>query len=151
MNAKIRAPFGVLGITVLDGNLTGIAFLPSSEPLLPPAEPFAREVCRQLEAYLSDPGFEFDLPLKPEGTPFRQKVWEEIARIPRGKTLKYGDIANALSSAPRAIGQACGSNPIPVVIPCHRVVSASGLGGFMHHGEGEPLSIKRWLLQHESD
>ncbi len=151
MNARIEAPFGVLGLTVRNGRLSEIAFLPEGEPLLRPSDPLSIEVCRQLEAYLHDPDFEFDLPLDPEGTAFQKKVWHKISAIPKGKTLQYGEIARLLSSSPRAVGQACGSNSIPIVIPCHRVVSKSGLGGFMHHADGNPISVKKWLLAHESD
>ena len=151
MNAKMKAPFGVLGISAGDGFLKEILFLPEEESLLPPSDPFAERICLELEAYLSDPDFRFDIPLMPAGTAFQKRVWKEISEISRGKTLEYGEIAKILSSSPRAVGQACGSNPIPIVIPCHRVVSKSGLGGFMHRGEGYPLSIKKWLLSHESD
>lgn len=149
--AKIEAPFGFLGVRTSGEHLTGIEFLPSTASALSPSDPFTEEVCFQLKCYLADPDFVFDLPLNPQGTEFQKRVWGEIAAIPRGKTRLYGDIAQEVSSAPRAIGQACGSNPIPVVIPCHRVVSKTGLGGFMHHGEGDPLVIKRWLLAHEAD
>lgn len=149
--AKIPAPFGVLGI-IIDGNhLEGIDFLPQDTPLAPPENAFAKKVCGQINTYLSNPGFQFDIPLKLAGTPFQRRVWEAISKIPPGRTSQYGEISKALSSAPRAVGQACGSNPIPIVIPCHRVVSKTGPGGFMHHDEGEPLSIKRWLIEHESD
>ncbi len=151
MNAKMKTPFGVLGIAVTDGFLKRIEFLPGAEPLLLPSDPFTEKVCREIEAYLSDPDFRFGIPLMPEGTLFQKRVWNEIAKIPRGKTLEYGQIAKTLSSSPRAVGQACGSNPIPIVIPCHRVVSRSGPGGFMHRHEGNPLLIKKWLLSHESD
>jgi methylated-DNA-[protein]-cysteine S-methyltransferase len=76
-------------------------------------------------------------------------VWEAIAAIPRGRTLTYGQVAKQVRSAPRAVGQACGANWFPLVIPCHRVVGAKSLGGFGHHGEGFHLEIKRWLLAHE--
>jgi methylated-DNA-[protein]-cysteine S-methyltransferase len=69
--------------------------------------------------------------------------------IPRGKTRSYGELAAELKSAAQAIGQACGTNPIPIIIPCHRVVGKAGLGGFMKHADGDPLEIKRWLLDHE--
>ncbi len=149
-DAKIAAPFGVLGIRIMENCLSRIDFLPPAESLLEPESMLAREVCDQLNAYLSDPGFRFEIPIRLSGTPFQMKVWKEIARIPPGKTLQYGDISKYLHSSPRAVGQACGSNPIPILIPCHRVVSAQGLGGFMHKGEGLPLSIKRWLIEHES-
>ena len=148
---RMPAPFGVLGILVEDGCLARIEFLKSGTFLLPPSDPVSEALCRQIEAYFSDPEFAIEIPLKLRGTPFQKKVWAKISQIPRGRTRQYGEIANDLHSAPRAVGQACGSNPVPIVIPCHRVVSRAGLGGFMHHGEGEPLSIKHWLLDHESD
>lgn len=150
-DARIAAPFGVLGIRIEENCLTGIDFLPPAEPLLEPKSPLAREVRDQLHAYLSDSNFIFDVPIRLSGTPFQTKVWQEIAKIPSGKTLRYCDISKFISSSPRAVGQACGSNPIPIIIPCHRVVSAKGMGGFMHKGAGFPLSIKRWLIEHESD
>ncbi|MBY0577898.1 MAG: methylated-DNA--[protein]-cysteine S-methyltransferase [Burkholderiales bacterium] len=149
--AKIEAPFGFLGIRTEGACLAGIEFLPSREEPLAPSDAFAEKVCLQLAAYLADPDFDFDLPLQLHGTEFRKMVWGKIAKIPRGKTRLYGEIAQELSSAPRAVGQACGANPLPIVIPCHRVVAKTGLGGFMHHGEGDPLLIKKWLLAHESD
>ena len=69
--------------------------------------------------------------------------------IPRGETRSYGELAKQLRSAAQAVGQACGANPLPIVIPCHRVVGKAGMGGFMKHGDGAPLDIKRWLLTHE--
>lgn len=149
--AKVAAPFGFLGILTEDECLAGVDFLPPHDQPLPPSDPFTKNVCLQIESYLSDPNFSFDLPLKLRGTPFQNTVWLEIAKISKGKTRLYGEIAQDLASAPRAIGQACGANPVPIVIPCHRVVAKTGLGGFMHHGEGNPLTIKRWLLAHESD
>ena len=149
-DARIPAPFGTLGIRIAGNRLTGIDFLTQDVPLLEPVDPFAREVCNQIAAYLAQPSFRFDLPLSLSGTPFQMKVWAEIAKIPSGRTLRYGDISKYLHSSPRAVGQACGSNPIPLVIPCHRVVSAAGMGGFMHSGKGHPLAVKRWLIAHES-
>ncbi len=148
--ARIAAPFGVLGIATAEDGVTAIDFLPRGTPLLPPQNAMAARACSQLEAYLRDPGFVFDLPLKPGGTPFRNRVWQALRRIPAGQTRSYGELAQALHSAPRAVGQACGANPLPIVIPCHRVVAKDGgLGGFMNAAEGGPLAIKRWLLQHE--
>ena len=69
--------------------------------------------------------------------------------IPRGQVLTYGEVAARIGSSPRAVGQACGNNPIPVIIPCHRIVGKASLGGFMHHSGGYALDIKRWLLVHE--
>lgn len=112
--------------------------------------PLATETARQLHAYLKDPDFVFGLPLKPSGTHFQRRVWEQISAIPRGKTRTYGELAGDLNNAPRAVGQACGANPFPLVVPCHRVIAANGgLGGFNRQGGGFLLDIKRWLLAHE--
>lgn len=148
--ARLATPFGVLGIVTDGAALTAIDFLPAGTPELAPQDALAAKVCAQLQAYLADPAFAFDLPLAPAGTPFRSQVWQALRRIPSGKTLSYGELARQLHSAPRAIGQACGANPIPILIPCHRVLARNGLGGFMNSVGDGSLSIKRWLLQHES-
>jgi len=147
--AKLAVPFGVLGIRCSDDVLTGITILPASEKPLRAASAFARAVCEQLLRYVADPGAHFSIPLEPRGTEHQQRVWQAMCAIPRGKTRSYGELAVELRSAAQAVGQACGANPIPIIIPCHRVVGKSGLGGFMHHASGGPLDIKRWLLAHE--
>jgi methylated-DNA-[protein]-cysteine S-methyltransferase len=147
--AIIAAPFGKLAIRCSDTDLLGVEFVSSRMKALAPASPMAREICDQLSAYFADAGFEFDLPFTLDGTHHQCLVWQAILDIPRGETLTYGELAKRIGSSARAVGQACGGNPIPIVIPCHRVVSASGLGGFMHHAEGDALDIKRWLLAHE--
>jgi methylated-DNA-[protein]-cysteine S-methyltransferase len=110
----------------------------------------AERAARQLERWLEDPAFVFDLTLRPDGTPFQQRAWQAMRDIPLGTVATYGELAAKLGSAARAVGGACGANPIPVIIPCHRVV-ASGhrMGGFMGHVDGDPIAIKRWLLAHE--
>lgn len=148
-HARLAMPFGVLGVITEGDHLTGIDFLPIETPRLRAITPLAREACAQLQAYVADPSFRFDLPLRPHGTPYQHRVWQALLGIPSGKSESYGALANQLGSAPRAVGQACGANPIPVIIPCHRVLSKTGLGGFMHHADGGPLQIKRWLLEHE--
>ncbi len=147
--AKLKVPFGVLGIRCERDALTGIDFLPASAKPQPPATPFTKKVCEELEAYLADPDFHFTLPLKASGTLHQNKVWQAMRAIPCGEVRTYGDLAAELHSSPRAVGQACGNNPIPIVIPCHRVVGKAGLGGFMHHSGGDALDIKLWLLRHE--
>jgi methylated-DNA-[protein]-cysteine S-methyltransferase len=148
--ARMRAPFALLGIRTAGTAVTGIEYLPLGERALAPTNALAERACRQLERYLADPQFRFSLPLAPSGTAFRQRVWEALAQIPIGESRTYGELARALRSAPRAIGGACGANPIALVIPCHRVVGSRGsLGGFMGETEGGPIAIKRWLLTHE--
>ncbi|MDR2195137.1 MAG: methylated-DNA--[protein]-cysteine S-methyltransferase [Gallionellaceae bacterium] len=147
--AKLKTPFGVLGICCSEEKLTGIAFLPPQVKALSPQNALAREVCGQLSAYLADAGFHFDLPLDLAGTDHQRRVWHAMCAIPCGQVRTYGDLAAEMRSSPRAVGQACGNNPIPVVVPCHRIVGKHGLVGFMHHSGGRATDIKRWLLEHE--
>ena len=147
--AKLPTSFGMLGIRCEADALTGIDFLEPDAAPQPPSETFAREVCGQLQAYFIDPNLHFNLSLKLNGTAHQTKVWQAISAIPSGQTRNYGDLATLLASSPRAVGQACGANPIPIVIPCHRVVSKSGIGGFIHQREGDALDIKCWLLAYE--
>lgn len=147
--ARLPVPFAVLGIKTDGTALTGIDFLPPGTPVMEPQDVVSRQVCAQLQAYLADPLFSFDLPLALHGTAFQSRVWQALRQIPSGSTQSYGELAKRLHSAPRAVGQACGANPIPVIIPCHRVLARHGLGGFMNSAGGDPLAIKRWLLQHE--
>ncbi len=149
--AILPAPFGALGVRVDGDELTGLEFLPPGTAPVACELPLVKRVERELAAYYADPGHVFDLPLRPIGTPFRQRVWNALLAIPTGQTRGYGDIARILNSAPRAVGQAVGDNPLPVIIPCHRVIAADGgLGGFMHRRAGFSQDIKRWLLAHEN-
>jgi methylated-DNA-[protein]-cysteine S-methyltransferase len=148
--AIVAAPGFALGVQCNDDEITGIDFLePRAEQA--PATPLAAETVRQLKAYIADPSFVFGLPLRPAGTTFQRRVWEQISAIPCGQTNTYGQLAKNLKNAPRAVGQACGANFYPVVIPCHRVVATGGgLGGFARERGGFLLDVKRWLLNHES-
>jgi methylated-DNA-[protein]-cysteine S-methyltransferase len=147
--AKMPAPFGALGIRTSAGLLAEIVFLKSHGMALAPRDGVAERACAQLESYFDDPEFRFDLPLAAGGTPFQRRVWSKIAAIAPGRTRSYGEIAREIDSAARAVGQACGANPLPLVVPCHRVLAADGIGGFAHHEGGFHLSVKRWLLSHE--
>jgi methylated-DNA-[protein]-cysteine S-methyltransferase len=148
-SARLSAPYAVLAIYTRRDELVGIEYLPRGSATLEPAHAFAREVCRQLDAYFRDPDFRFDVPCAPRGTPYQQRVWEAVRAIPRGSTMSYAEVARSIGSAPRPVGTACGANRLPLLIPCHRVLGSSGLGGFMHVSKGQPLEIKRWLLRHE--
>jgi methylated-DNA-[protein]-cysteine S-methyltransferase len=147
--AKLIVPFGVLGIRCNDRALLGIDFLSSREKAKRAASPFSSTVCEQLLHYFNDPDAQFTVSFGTSATAHQQKVWQAMRNIPRGETRSYGELAAELKSAAQAIGQACGANPIPIVIPCHRVVGKAGLGGFMGHASGASLDIKRWLLAHE--
>lgn len=147
--AKFAAPFAVLGIRTAGERLAGIDYLPRGAATLAPLNRVAERVCRQIERYLDDPEFCFDLPFEFRGTEFQRRVWQAIVRIPSGNTRSYLEIARELKSAPRPVGGACGANRIPLVIPCHRVLASHGIGGFMHARRGPAIEIKRWLLRHE--
>ncbi|MDW8392488.1 MAG: methylated-DNA--[protein]-cysteine S-methyltransferase [Oscillochloridaceae bacterium] len=107
--------------------------------------PLLARAARQLQAYFDGEDVAFDdIPLAPPGTPFQRRVWEALRAIPRGATRGYGDLARTLATSARAVGGACARNPIPILIPCHRVVSADGsLAGY---SGGEGAKTKRFLL-----
>ncbi len=150
LQAVIAAPTFCVGVCCSEAALLEIRYLePQAE--LPPENALAAEAVRQIRAYLADPAQAFDLPLAVSGSAFQRRVWQQIAAIPLHRTRSYGEIAGLLESAPRAVGQACGANPFPLVIPCHRVIAADGrLGGFARQRGGFLLDVKRWLLSHET-
>ncbi|MBI1891088.1 MAG: methylated-DNA--[protein]-cysteine S-methyltransferase [Burkholderiales bacterium] len=150
-SAIVAAPFGAMGIRTEHDRVRELVYLPASYRLKAPTDKIAEQAARQVEKYLVEPDFRFDLPLAKAGTAFQRRVWNAISAIPRGEVLTYGQVAKALKSAPRAVGQACGANWFPLVIPCHRVIASGGLGGFSNHDEetGFHVGVKRWLLAHE--
>ena len=148
-SAVLPTPTFALGIRCNEDEITEITYLePRAE--IKPLTPLSKEAVRQLRAYLKDARFEFGLPLAPAGTAFQRKVWQQIAAIPCGQTKSYGEVASAIHSGPRAVGNACGANPYPLVVPCHRVLAANhGLGGFARQRGGFLLDVKKFLLAHE--
>jgi methylated-DNA-[protein]-cysteine S-methyltransferase len=152
-NAVIDAPFGKVGIRTAGQALREIVYLPGHTASVEPDCELASRAAAQIERYFQHADAGFDLPLALSlGTPFQRSVWGGICSIEAGDVLTYGELAKRIGSInPRAVGQACGDNPFPLVIPCHRVVAANGLGGFAHHkGEGFFRDVKHWLLAHES-
>jgi len=145
----VAFPWMKVAVKTRDERVSEIRYLPSSVPVVEPKNLLAARAARQLERYLIDPDAGFDLPLLVEGTPFQRRLWEALCEIPRGRTLTYGELARRLGGEPRAVGQACGDNRLPIVIPCHRVVAADGIGGFAHSTNGYLVEAKRWLLAHE--
>ncbi|HEY1445372.1 MAG TPA: methylated-DNA--[protein]-cysteine S-methyltransferase [Acidimicrobiales bacterium] len=102
-----------------------------------------KETASQLDEYFAGERTGFDVPMELDGTDFQREVWTELTRIPYGETISYGELARRVGrpSAPRAVGQANGRNPIPVIVPCHRVLASNGIGGY-----GGGLKVKRQLL-----
>jgi len=150
-SAILEAPFGAIGVRTEGGRVLELVYLPPGFDAKEPSDPVSEQTVLQVERYLQEPDFRFNLPLTPVGTVFQNKVWGIICGVPRGKVLTYGEIAKIIESAPRAVGQACGANWYPLIIPCHRVIAAGGLGGFSNNDDetGFHLGVKRWLLRHE--
>jgi len=109
--------------------------------------PLLQSARAQLQAYFDGDLPRFDLPLAPAGTPYQQRIWQALCAIPYGETRSYAAVASAAGGSPRSVGQANGCNPIPIIIPCHRVVAAHHLGGY---SGGEGLTTKRYLLALEA-
>lgn len=150
-DAILTAPMCSLGVHFTGDALTRLDFLVADARPPTPLDTRTRQLARELDAYWENPAHAFDLLFVPQGTPFQLRVWHALLDIPAGNWVTYGALAKQLGTAPRAVGQACGSNPLPILIPCHRVVAASGLGGFMHSALGAPLGVKTWLLAHEHE
>lgn len=147
--AVIATPLGRIGIRMTGNAVNTLDYLAADASEQPPVDTATAAVVAQLEAYFHDPRDQFTAPLAPGGTAFQQRVWAALQAIPVGTVLTYGDLAQKLDTAARAIGGACRANPIPILIPCHRVVGRQGLGGYTGVVTGDPLGIKRWLLRHE--
>ncbi len=115
-------------------------------------DPLLETIRQQLVAWFANPTFIFDLPLAAPRTAFQARLRDALCATRCGETLTYGDLAKQLHSAPRAVGQALGSNPLPIIVPCHRIISAgkNRLTGFAHTREGPKLTLKAWLLEHEA-
>ena len=141
---SLHSPVGDITVTEDEGAIVsldwGWAGRQTTTPLLD-------EAVRQLHAYFDGDTEGFSLPLAPAGTAFQQRVWQSMAAIPYGATRTYGALAAGLGTGPRAVGAACGRNPIPIILPCHRVL---GAGGRLHgYSGGEGLETKRALLDLE--
>jgi methylated-DNA-[protein]-cysteine S-methyltransferase len=143
----VESPLGPLVVTEEDGAIVSIRWLEEDNVEGGTDEtPVLQDARRQLDEYFAGERSVFDLPIAPEGTEFEKKVWDELLAIPYGESKLYGDVARALGGIARAVGGACGSNPIPIVIPCHRVVGQNGLTGF---SGGKGVDTKKALLDLE--
>lgn len=139
-------PLGDVLLVAVDGALTRIHFAPYETPACAeaPDDPLLVEAVRQLGEHFAGELTDFDLPLAPPGTPFQQRVWGELRRIPYGVTTTYGELAERLGDprCVRAVGLANGRNPIAVVVPCHRVIGSDG----KLRGYAGGVERKQWLL-----
>lgn len=143
-HTSLNTPLGVLSLFEEKEALVAIEWghAPGND-----TTPLLQNVCAQLDAYFDRYLLSFDLPLRPHGTPFQRSVWSSLQRIPYGETVTYGQLATALDTGPRAVAGACGRNPLPIIIPCHRVVGANHLLGGYSGGDG--AATKEALLRLE--
>lgn len=145
-----KSPLGNLGIKIQNQQLTNIDFLFSEPKTDNFHDPFVDKICQQLDLYFQNPSHPFSIPIQSTGTEFQNKVWKALVQIPSGETVSYKELAIKLNTSPRAIGNACRTNRMPIIIPCHRVIAKNGLGGFAGDTSGKLLEIKKWLLNHEA-
>lgn len=150
---KLKTPVGVLNVAASD---TGVLYIELPHPREAETSferwlrnrdetPVLRAALAQLREYFAGKRQQFDVPVEPAGTEFQKRVWQMVAAIPYGQTVSYGSIADQLRSSARAVGAAVGANPIPIIIPCHRVIGANNT--LVGYGGG--LRMKVWLLRHE--
>lgn len=151
MNASVTldSPLGKLAVTIKDHGLYTMKIGAEHRTENCGDTGLIEQLRTELNAYFTDTRFRFSFPLDLQGTPFQKRVWQALCRIPAGQTLTYGQLASRLGSSPRAVGNACRANPVPILVPCHRVIGKHGIGGYDGQTSGRRLDIKRWLLRHE--
>lgn len=149
-HAIINSPLGKLGICTSDNALTHLRYLDNSSALLSAQNDYAQVVIDELEEYFANPQHRFRLSLALQVSAHSEAVLNALCAIPSGTTLSYGQLAANIGSGARAVGNACRHNPIAIVIPCHRIVATTHLGGYNGSRSGTMLDIKQWLLAHEA-
>lgn len=150
-SAIISSPAGNLGIKIFENKLHNVDLLIDRGKTKPATDEFTQQIITELHCYFKNPQHKFKIPLKLIGTPFQLKVWRALTKIPVGKTLTYGELAQQLKTSPRAIGNACRNNPVPIVIPCHRITAQNGIGGFSGKTCGAEINLKSWMLALENN
>lgn len=146
----LLTPIGDLGFLYTPTHLLKIDFAPEHSKAADFNDPFWQRIVHEVHAYFLDPTHLIDLPYNTQdATPFCNSVWTEMKKIPMGQTRTYGELAEKVKTSPRAIGNACRHNRLPLLIPCHRVLAKAGQGGFFGARTGHWLNIKAWLLKHE--
>ncbi|EKD45626.1 MAG: hypothetical protein ACD_69C00203G0002 [uncultured bacterium] len=147
----INSCVGKLGIIIANNQIAKIVYLSTKARLISPKNLVTRQIVSKIKKYFCNPRLQFKLVMNLSGTVLQIKIWKALQKIPCGKTITYGELAQKIGTSPRVIGNACRRNPIPIIIPCHRVVAANGLGGYCGNVNSGAIKIKEWLLKHESD
>jgi methylated-DNA-[protein]-cysteine S-methyltransferase len=152
-HSNYLSPIGLLQIGIIEDKLAwiGLPFNQGSvqENRRISDSPLMKQIKHALSCYFTDPRYHFEIPLLLHGTPFQKTVWEALQQLPVNTTLTYGELATRLNTHPRAIGSACRTNNIPIIIPCHRILAKAGLGGYAGGVTGKWSEMKTWLINHE--
>jgi methylated-DNA-[protein]-cysteine S-methyltransferase len=148
--AVLISPIGKLGICANKTHLHRIDFLADDFDACAPTTFAADLTCDQLIKYFNDAGHVFELPCDIQATPFQNRILDQLCQIPLGQTREYGEIAKQARTGPRAVGMVCRTNPIPIIIPCHRVTAKHHIGGYGGFTQGHSVIMKQWLLDHEA-
>jgi methylated-DNA-[protein]-cysteine S-methyltransferase len=148
-SSVIATPIGKFGVMFTDGRVRQTSFLPPKTTLVFSQTSKERLIISQIKKYFVKSSHKFKLLVDLHGTNLQQKIWRTLQKIPVGEVRTYGELAKLLQTSPRVIGNACRSNPIPLIIPCHRVVAASGVGGYCG-SSSKNIKIKKWLLAYEN-
>jgi len=149
MSITTNSPIGKITFHIENNLLTLVRFAAANTTLTQNIDPNYSNLIQQLNDYFTGQRQTFTIDFSLNGTPFQKKVWHALNEIPYGTTKTYGELAQELKTSPRAIGNACRHNPIPIIIPCHRIVSKENIGGFSGATSGNLISMKKWLLDHE--
>ncbi len=148
-DAVFASPVGKLGISVQGKTLCRLEFLSGRYQLRQAQCAYTRRVQQSILGYFDNPCSSPEIDVQLSGTVFQRKVWRALRRIPAGRVMTYGSLAERLGTSARAVGNACRKNPVPIVVPCHRVVAQHGPGGFAGDRQGRLVRVKQWLLQSE--
>jgi methylated-DNA-[protein]-cysteine S-methyltransferase len=149
LDATVSWPLGVLGIK-MDGNaISRLLFLKEDVAEVRPCNAASKRAADAIKQYLNNPRSISRVSIDLKGTAFQQKVWHALQQLKPGEVVSYGELAKRLGTGARAVGNACRNNPVPVLVPCHRVVAQKSLGGFSGKQSGLMMDIKTWLLSHE--
>ncbi|WP_144391426.1 methylated-DNA--[protein]-cysteine S-methyltransferase [Pleionea sediminis] len=144
----LNSPIGKLEFVII-GEAVHQVNLNVDKPEIPPHTEFESEISNQVDGYFSGALKRFTLPTNANVSEFQKRVLQALSNIPYGKTLSYGQLSKIINSSPRAVGGGCRRNPLPIIIPCHRVTAASDIGGFAGKKSGTLVQMKHWLIHHE--
>jgi methylated-DNA-[protein]-cysteine S-methyltransferase len=150
LTSIISSPIRKLGLCTANNKILRIEFLNPNADCFTANNAYDKHVIKELKKYFDNPKHVFDVAYDFVGTDFQNKIWKALVKIPLGSALTYGDLAKKLQTGPRAVGNACRRNYIPIIIPCHRIVAQNHLGGFAGKTAGSFTDIKKWLLNHEN-